>query len=86
MIWSYFGVKGDKSGKPVKEDIDKPVCKLCKKPFLAKQSNTMNLFHHLQEHLPDAYSEIVCSSNKVCTPNKSSKHSKKLLTKERNMK
>ena len=28
VIWHYFGVKGDESGKPVKEDIDKPVCKL----------------------------------------------------------
>ena len=65
VIWNYFGEKGDESGKPVKEDIDKPVCKLCKKPFLAKRSNTINLFHHLQEHHKDAYSEIVPSSNKV---------------------
>ena len=68
MIWNYFGVKGDESGKPVKEDIDKPVCKMCKKPVLAKRSNTTNLFHHLQEHNSDVYSEIVPSSNKVCKP------------------
>ena len=68
MIWNYFGVKGDESSKPVKEDIDKPVCKLCKKPVLAKRSNTTNLFHHLQKHHPDAYSMIVPSSNKVCKP------------------
>ena len=61
VIWNYSGVKGDESGKPVKEDIDKPVCKLCMKPVLAKKSNTMNLFHHLQEYHPDAYSEI-CST------------------------
>lgn len=66
MIWNYFGVKSDESGKPVREDIDKPVCKLCKKPVPAKRSNTTNLFHHLQEHHPDAYSEIVPSSSKVC--------------------
>ena len=30
MIWNYFGIKGDKSGKPVKEDINKLVCKLRK--------------------------------------------------------
>ena len=68
VIWNYFGVKGDESGKPVKEDIDKPVCKLCKKPVLAKRSNTTNLFHYLQEHHPDAYSKIVPSSYKVCKP------------------
>ena len=34
----YGGVKGDESGKLVKEDIDKPVCKLCKKSVLAKRS------------------------------------------------
>ena len=61
VIWNYSGVKGNESGKPVKEDIDKPVCKLCKKPVLAKRSNTTNLFHHLQEYHPDAYSEI-CST------------------------
>ena len=30
VIWSYFGVKGDESRKPVKEDINKPVYKLYK--------------------------------------------------------
>ena len=67
VIWNYFGVKGDASGKPIKEALDKPVCKLCKKPVSAKRSNTTNLFHHLQEHHPGAYSEIVPapSSSKV---------------------
>jgi len=63
-VWNYFGLKGDKSGKPLKEDIDKPICKLCKKPISAKRANTTNLFVHLQEHHPVAYSEIAPPSNK----------------------
>lgn len=51
-------MKGDESGKPIKDDIDKPICKLCKKPVSAKRSNTTNLFQHLQEHHLDTYSEI----------------------------
>ena len=86
VIWCYFGVKGDESGKPVKEDIDKPVCKLCKKLVPAKRSNTTNLFHHLQEHRPDAYSEIVPSSaSKVTKRKQNSQHCNKLLAKQRNM-
>ena len=61
---NYFGVKGDESGKPIKDDINKPVCKLCKKSVSAKRYNTTNLFSHLQEHHPDAYSEIAPTSSK----------------------
>ena len=68
VIWNYFGVKGDESSKPVKEDINKPVCKLCKKPVPAKRSNTTNLFRHLQDYHPEAYGEIVPSSSKVSKP------------------
>ena len=51
VIWNYF-VKGDESGKFVKEDTyDKPVFKLCKKPVLAKRSNKTNLFYHLHKNL-----------------------------------
>ena len=80
VIWRYFGVKGDESGKPVKEDIDKPVCKLCKKLVLAKRSNTANLFHHLQEHHPDAYSEIALSCASKVTKCNSQKYGKYSLT------
>ena len=69
VTWNYFDVKDDdESGKPVKEDINKPVCKLCKKPVPAKRSNTTNLFHHLQEHHLDAYNVVVPSSSKVSKP------------------
>jgi len=49
-------LRGGKSGKPQKEDINKPICKLCKKPISAKKTNTTNLFAHLQEHHPVASS------------------------------
>jgi len=81
VIWKYFGVKDDKSGKPVKEDIDKPVCKLCKKPIPAKRSNTMNLFHHLQEYHPDAYSEAVPYSSKVSKPKQKQPMLKQVINK-----
>ena len=82
VIWNYFGVKGDVSSKSVKEDIDEPVCKLCKNPVLAKRSNTMNLFHHLQEHHPDAYSKIAPSSNKVCKPKQKQQTLQEVINKE----
>jgi len=81
VIWNYFGVKGDESGKPVKGDIDKPVCKLCKKPVPAKRSNTTNLFHHLQEHHPDAYSKVVPSSSKVNKPKQKQPTLKQVINK-----
>ena len=56
VIWSYFGLKGNESGKPLKEDIDKPICKLRKGQtlliFLPIYKNTTQLFTVKQFHLP----------------------------------
>ena len=47
----YFDVKSNSSGV---DKLEKPVCKLCKKEFPAKGSNTSNLFKHLEISHPEA--------------------------------
>ena len=42
-VWNYFGIKNDSLGNPLVGELEKPVCKLCKKSVLAKGSNTSNL-------------------------------------------
>ena len=49
-VWAHFGLKGDEKGLPIPDEIEKPVCRHCKKVVLAKRSNTSNLFSYLEDH------------------------------------
>ena len=50
--WNYFGIKNNSSGNPLLGELQKPICKLCKKVIPAKGSNTSNLFKHLETSHP----------------------------------
>ena len=58
VVWNYFGVKANEHGIPIEDEIEEPICRVCKKVVPAKQSNTSNLFRHLQDHHPEIYSDI----------------------------
>ena len=57
-VWTHFGLKGDENGTSVHMKIDKPICRHCHKSVLAKQSNTSNLFLHLQDNQPEIHAEL----------------------------
>ena len=57
-VWAHFGLKGDEKGLPISDQIEKLVCRHCKKVVLAKRSNTSNLFSHLEDHHPEIYAEL----------------------------
>ena len=38
--WRYFSVKANDKGVPIESELDSPICNLCHKRVLAKQSNT----------------------------------------------
>ena len=65
-VWNYFGVTADETGVPVHAELDKPICRLCKKTVPAKRSNTTNLFTHLEDRHPSIFSEIVPTAS--CVP------------------
>ena len=58
-IWRHFGMKPQQHGKPGRiAEPDKPICKLCFAPVLAKYGNTTNLFSHLKNQHPKVYVEV----------------------------
>jgi len=64
-VWNYFGVNADETGVPVHAELNKPICRLCKKTVPAKRSNTTNLFPHLEDHHSSVFSEIVPTASRV---------------------
>ena len=56
-VWNHFRLKGD-DDLPISKDVDKPVCRHCKKTVFAKRSNMMNSFCHLEDHHPDIYFKL----------------------------
>jgi len=36
-VWNYFSVTADETGVPVHAELDKPICRLCKKTVPAKR-------------------------------------------------
>ena len=63
VVWSYFSIKAGEDGVPLRDEMDKPICTLCKKIVPAKCSNTTNLFKHLQEHHAEIYTKIASKNN-----------------------
>lgn len=57
-IWNYFGVRADDNDVPLPNELERPICKLCKKAVSAKRSNTTNLHTHLKDNHPDAYATV----------------------------
>jgi len=43
-VRNYFGVTADETGVPIHAELDKPICRLCKKTVPAKRWNTTNLY------------------------------------------
>ena len=43
-MWVQFGLKGDEKGLPIPDEVDKLVCRHCKKVVLAKRSNMTKLY------------------------------------------
>ena len=62
-VWNYFGIRLDEKGNPDPAELEKPVCKLCKRTVAAKRSNTTNLHTHLEDHHPDVYASIAPTSS-----------------------
>ena len=60
-VWAHFGLKGDKDGLPELAETEKPICRHCHKAVSAKQSNTTNLFTHLQDNHPEIYTEFAAT-------------------------
>ena len=58
VVWFYFSIKAGEDGVPLRDEMDKPICTLCKKIVPAKCSNTTNLFKHLLEHHAVVYAKI----------------------------
>jgi len=64
-VWNSFGASADEYGIPVHAELNKPICRLCKKTVPAKRSNTTNLFPHLEDHHSSVFSEIVPTASRV---------------------
>ena len=59
-MWAQFGLKGDEKGLPIPDEVDKPVCRHCKKVVLAKRQcctarlspiNVNRLVFFVKEHV-----------------------------------
>ena len=46
VVWSNFSIKAGEDGVPLRSEMNKPICTLCKNIVPAKHSNTTNLFKH----------------------------------------
>ena len=55
-MWAHFGFKSNDKGLP--NNLDEPICKLCRKKIPVKGGNTTNLKQHLQVHHPQNYAEL----------------------------
>ena len=62
-VWNYFGIRLNEKGNPDPDELETPVCKLCKRTVAAKCSNTTNLHTHLEDHHPDVYASIAPTSS-----------------------
>ena len=63
VVWFYFSIKAGEDGVPLRNEINKPICTLCKKIVLAKRFNTTDLVKHLQEHHAEVYTKIASKNN-----------------------
>ena len=63
VVWFYFSIKAGEDGVPLRNEMDKPICTLCKLIVPVKRSNTTNLFKHLQEHHAKVYTKIASKNN-----------------------
>ena len=46
LVWEYFGLEQDESGKII--DEAHVVCRVCQRKVLARNGNTSNLLSHLR--------------------------------------
>ena len=63
VVWFYFSIKAGEDGVPLRNEMDKPICTLCKKIVLAKRFITTDLVKHLQEHHTEVYTKIASKNN-----------------------
>lgn len=59
VIWNYFGIKADDTGRPIDGCEKKPICRTCSKQVPCKDANTSNMFAHLQDVHPLLYKEAM---------------------------
>ena len=53
FMWKYFGFEMDRNGRPLHVDVLK--CRLCQTTIAVKDSNTSNLYSHLQNKHPEEF-------------------------------
>ena len=53
FIWKYFRFETDRNGRPLR--VDAPKYRLCQATVAAKDSNTFNLYSHLQNKHPEEF-------------------------------
>ena len=58
VVWSNFSIKAGEHEVSLRNEMDKPICTLCKRIVPAKGLNTTNLSKHLQEYYPEVYTKI----------------------------
>ena len=47
VIWNYFRIKADDTGRSINGYEKKPICRTCSKQVPDKDANTSNVFAHL---------------------------------------
>ena len=61
FVWKYFGFETDRNGHPLR--VDTPKYRLCQATVAAKDSNTSNLYSHLQNKHPEEF--VIAHQEKV---------------------
>ena len=62
MLWDYFGVRKTAKGEIL--DNGQAVCRVCRKSYATKNSNTTNLLSHLRHYHAELHAEVTQAMKK----------------------
>ena len=80
VIWNYFGVSADDTGRPIDGSEKKPICRTCNKQVPSKDANTSNMFAHLRDVHPLLYKEAMKTKEATTRPTSSTQRDHKQPT------
>ena len=68
IIWNYFRIRTDDTGRAIDGCERKPTCRTCSKQVPCKDENTTNMFAHLRDVQPLLYKKAMKTNEATTRP------------------